>query len=54
MGLGRFVELEAVAEADSDLAREHEQVRMLREILGIEDGAVQTGSYADALSRDGP
>jgi homotetrameric cytidine deaminase len=48
-GLGRFVELEAVAEGDSDLAREHEQVRMLREILGIEDGAIQTGSYADAV-----
>jgi homotetrameric cytidine deaminase len=48
-GLGRFVELEAVAEADSDLAREHEQVRMLREVLGIEDGAIQTGSYADAV-----
>jgi len=50
-GLGRFVELEAVAEADSDLAREHEQVRLLREALGIEDGAIQTGSYADALAR---
>jgi homotetrameric cytidine deaminase len=49
-GLGRFVELEAVAEADSDLAREHEQVRILREVLGIEDGAIQTGSYADALA----
>jgi homotetrameric cytidine deaminase len=48
-GLGRFVELEAVAGADSDLAREHEQVRMLREILGIGDGTIQTGSYADAL-----
>jgi homotetrameric cytidine deaminase len=52
-GLGRFVELEAVAGDESDLAREHEQVRMLREILGIEDGAVQTGSYADALSVGG-
>jgi homotetrameric cytidine deaminase len=49
-GLGRFVELEAVAEADSDLAREHEQVRMLREILGIGDQTIQTGSYADALA----
>jgi homotetrameric cytidine deaminase len=48
-GLGRFVELEAVAEADSDLVREHDQVRMLRELLEIEDGAIQTGSYADAL-----
>jgi homotetrameric cytidine deaminase len=48
-GLGRFVELEAVAEADSDLTREQEQVRMLREVLGIEDGAIQTGSYADVL-----
>jgi homotetrameric cytidine deaminase len=56
-GLGRFVELEAVAGEDSDLAREHEQVRMLREVLGIEDEAIQTGSYADARSggegRDG-
>jgi homotetrameric cytidine deaminase len=51
-GLGRFVELEAVAEADSDLKREHEQVRMLREVLGIEDGAIQTGTYADALNVD--
>jgi homotetrameric cytidine deaminase len=49
-GLGRFVELEAVAEGDSDLAREHEQVRMLREVLAIGDGTLQTGSYADALA----
>ena len=47
-GVGRFVELEAVAGEDSDLAREHEQIRLLREVLGIGDEAIQTGSYADA------
>jgi cytidine deaminase len=50
-GLGRFVELEAVADGDSDLVREHEQVRFLTEVLGI--GAIQTGSYADALAARG-
>jgi homotetrameric cytidine deaminase len=52
-GLGRFVELEAVAGGESDLGREHEQVRMLSEILGIGAGSIQTGSYADALAEGG-
>jgi homotetrameric cytidine deaminase len=52
-GLGRFVELEAVAGGESDLTREHEQVRMLIDALGIASGSIQTGSYADALARGG-
>jgi homotetrameric cytidine deaminase len=52
-GLGRFVELEAVAGGDSDLAREHEQVRMLVDALGIDGESIQTGSYADALAGRG-
>jgi homotetrameric cytidine deaminase len=46
-GLGAFVELEAVAEPDSDLSRERAQVAHLREALGI--GELREGSYADAL-----
>lgn len=49
-GLGSFVELEAVAEPDSDLAREHELVGQVRAALGIEDAALREGSYADARS----
>jgi homotetrameric cytidine deaminase len=48
-GLGRFVELEAVAPADSDLTAEHEKVVRLREGLGIEDGALVAASYSDLL-----
>jgi homotetrameric cytidine deaminase len=48
-GLGTFVELEAVAEAGSDLAREEAQVAHLREVLGIGDERLREGSYADAL-----
>jgi homotetrameric cytidine deaminase len=46
-GLGAFVELEAVASADSDLSREHELVERLRsELLVGEPVAV---SYSDLL-----
>ena len=48
-GLGSFVELEAVAEPDSELAREHELVAQVRAALGIEDASLREGSYADAL-----
>jgi homotetrameric cytidine deaminase len=48
-GLGSFLELEAVAQPDSDLTREREQVAHLREILDIGDAALREGSYADAL-----
>ena len=57
-GLGSFLELEAVAEPGSDLAREHGQVARLRELLEIPDDALREGSYADALrgggAGDGP
>jgi homotetrameric cytidine deaminase len=49
LGLGAFLELEAVAEPDSDLARERRQVSQLREALHIGDDALREGSYADAV-----
>jgi homotetrameric cytidine deaminase len=49
--LGSFVELEAVADADSDLRREHELVARLREELAL--GEPVAVSYSDLL-RDGP
>jgi homotetrameric cytidine deaminase len=49
-GLGSFLELEAVAAGDSDLARERAQVEHLRSILAIGDAALTTGSYADAVA----
>jgi homotetrameric cytidine deaminase len=48
-GLGSFLELEAVAQPGSDLAREKEQVAHLRTVLDIRDGALLDGSYADAV-----
>jgi homotetrameric cytidine deaminase len=46
-GLGSFIELEAVAEGDSDLSRERAQVVHLRAELGI--GELHEGSYSDAV-----
>lgn len=48
-GLGAFVELEAIAAADSDLAREHERLAGLREALGITDARVTPHGYAALL-----
>ena len=48
-GLGTYVELEAVAEPDSDLTAEHEKVERLRAELGIEDENLVATSYADLL-----
>jgi homotetrameric cytidine deaminase len=48
-GLGTFLELEAVAEPDSDLTRERRQVAQLREALEIRDQSLREGSYADAV-----
>ena len=48
-GLGSFVELEAVAEPESDLERERAQVAQLREALAIGDDALREGSYSDAV-----
>jgi homotetrameric cytidine deaminase len=49
--VGAFVELEAVAQADSDLSREHELVARLREELAL--GEPVAVSYSDLLL-DGP
>jgi homotetrameric cytidine deaminase len=46
-GLGSFVELEGVADADSDLAHEHELVARLRDDLAL--GAPVAVSYCDLL-----
>jgi homotetrameric cytidine deaminase len=52
-GLGSFLELEAVAQPGSDLARERAQVARLREALEIRDEALLEGSYADAVMAAG-
>jgi homotetrameric cytidine deaminase len=46
-GLGSFVELEGVAQADSDLSSEHELVARLREELAL--GEAVAVSYSDLL-----
>ena len=48
-GLGGFMELEAVAAPDSDLAAEHDQVIRLRGQLEIGDEALVGDSYSDLL-----
>jgi homotetrameric cytidine deaminase len=50
-GLGSFIELEAVAEDDSDLSQERAKVDRLIKELGI--GELSAGSYADATLRKG-
>jgi len=52
-GLGAFVELEGVAPADSDLARETELVARLRAELEIGDDALEAASYSDLLRAPG-
>ena len=48
-GLGSYIELEAVADADSDLSSEREKVERLRGELGIEDEDLVAASYSDLL-----
>ncbi len=48
-GLGRFIELEAVAEPDSDLSDDHLHVSELREVLGITDEQILAVGYSDEL-----
>jgi homotetrameric cytidine deaminase len=48
-GLGTWVELEAVAPADSDLAEEHRKVAELRAVLGMDDEHVAATGYAAML-----
>ncbi len=50
-GLGNFIEFEAVASADSDLAREEDQSRRLRRAFEIDDADVIGGSYCDLMMR---
>jgi homotetrameric cytidine deaminase len=47
--LGTWVELEAVAPADSDLEAEHAKVAELRAVLGMEDAHVVARGYAAML-----
>jgi adenylate cyclase class 2 len=48
-GLGTYLELEGVAEADSDLKAEHEKVERLLREFGIEDHDLVAESYSDLL-----
>jgi predicted adenylyl cyclase CyaB len=53
-GLGDFIELEAVAPADSNLSHEEMQVKTLRQALEIDDADVIGVSYCDlALAGNG-
>ncbi len=49
--LGSFVELEAVAPPDSDLAHEHKLIAELRDALGIADERLVALGYAAQLLR---
>ena len=52
-GLGRFVELEAIAPEGSDLSGEREKVERLRGELAVDDANLVAGGYSDLLL-DGP
>jgi homotetrameric cytidine deaminase len=52
-GLGRWVELEAVAPPGSDLSAEHAKVAELREVLGIGDERLVAEGYAAMLLAQG-
>jgi adenylate cyclase class IV len=47
--LGHFIELEAVAPADSDLTREHQLIAELRDALAITDERLVGLGYAEQL-----
>lgn len=48
-GLGSYLEIEAVADVDSDLSAERDKVERLRAELGIEDADLIADSYSDLL-----
>lgn len=48
-GLGSFIELEAVAEPDSDLSAEYENIAELRQALAITDERILAVGYSDEL-----
>jgi predicted adenylyl cyclase CyaB len=50
-GLGNFIELEAVAEAGTDLDREYKSITELRDALGITDERILASGYSDELLR---
>lgn len=52
-GLGSFIELEAVAEPESDLSGEYRNVARLRDALGIRDDQILAVGYSDELLRVG-
>lgn len=52
-GLGTWVELEAVAPPESDLAAEHAKVAQLRAVLGMADERVVAEGYAALLAARG-
>ena len=51
--LGRFIELEAVAQPDSDLAHEHQLIAELRDVLAITDERLVAVGYAEQLRARG-
>jgi predicted adenylyl cyclase CyaB len=50
-GLGTFVEIEAVAAAESDLTRERDQVSRLQALLGIAPADVLERGYLELSAR---
>ena len=52
-GLGSYLELEAVAEPESDLGAEHEKVARLRAELGIEEENLVATGYSNLLLEAG-
>jgi cytidine deaminase len=48
-GLGSYLEIEALADSESDLTEEREKVERLRHELGIEEADLVAASYADLV-----
>lgn len=48
--LGTYIELEAVAPADSDLRTEHQLIQQLRSAFSITDDRLQSAGYAKQLA----
>lgn len=50
-GLGSYIELEAVADADSDLTGEYRKITKLRQAFAITDERIVASGYSDELLR---
>lgn len=48
-GLGQFIEIEAIAPADSDLSLEEDRVRRLRDAFSLSDDDLVPVSYCDLI-----